>query len=104
MVTLEEANSHLRRTVVKSDNQGGSSILEHEDDIAITQMIAAAVDHLQSIDIDMSADPLPPALHHAILLLVGHFFDNRQLMTEGANKVMPYGVSRLIAPYRSITL
>lgn len=91
MVTLAEAKSHIRVT-------------HDEEDEDIQKMIEAAVDHLRSIDVDMTVDPLPPALHHSVLLLVGHFFDNREVMTEGANKVMPFGVSRLTAPYRSITL
>lgn len=91
MVTLAEAKTHIRVTY-------------DGDDAEIEKMIDAAVDHLRSIDVDMNVDPLPPALHHSVLLLVGHFYDNREVMTEGANKVMPFGLSRLIAPYRSITL
>lgn len=91
MVTLEEAKDHMRVTFP-------------DDDAGITLMIDAAVDHLQSIDVDMTADPLPPALHHAVLLLVAHFFDNRQVMTNTTVMVMPFGLSRLIAPYRKVTL
>ncbi len=91
MVTLEEAKHHMRVTFP-------------DDDAGIILMIDAAVDHLQSIDVDMSVDPLPPAIHHAVLLLVAHFFDNRQVMTESGDRVMPYGVSRLIAPYRKVSL
>ena len=36
------------------------------DDIMIDLIIKAVVDHLRSIGVDMSADPLPPALHHAV--------------------------------------
>jgi len=69
MVTLEEAKDHMRVTFP-------------DDDAGILKMIDAAVDHLQSIDVDMTVDPLPPAIHHAVLLLVAHFFSNREVMKQ----------------------
>lgn len=91
MVTLEKAKAHMR-------------VDAPDEDEGIVLMIDAAVDHLQSIDVDMTVDPLPPALHHAVLLLVAHFYDNREVMTEGTVKIMPFGLSRLIAPYRKVSL
>ena len=91
MVTLAEAKKHLR---VDFD----------EDDDAIQKTIEAAVDHLSSIDVDMDADPLPPALHHAVLLLVGHFYLNREATNEEQLRFTPIGVDRLIAPYREMSL
>lgn len=89
MVSLAEAKAHLR--VVDTDEDG-----------LIQGLIDAATDHLQSIDVDVSAVPLPPALHHAILLLVGHFFENREAVSDQPVHVLPLGVARLIAPYRSL--
>jgi uncharacterized phage protein (predicted DNA packaging) len=92
MVSLGEAKQHLRA--------------QHDEDNAeILNMIDAASDHLRSIDVDVSVDPLPPALHHAILMLVAHFYENREaVVVDGGAQVVPLGVSRLIAPYRSHTL
>lgn len=91
MVTLAEAKTHLR--------------IEHADqDDLIQSYIDAAVDHLSSIDVDVSEDPLPPALHHAILMLVGHFHLNTEAASDVQTWVTPLGVSRLIAPYRTVTL
>ena len=91
MVTLEEAKAHLR---VDFD----------DDNSAIEKMLESAVDHLSSIDVDMTADPLPPALNQAVLLLVGHFYMNREATTAEQIRFTPLGVDRLIAPYRGISL
>ncbi|HCP81269.1 MAG TPA: phage gp6-like head-tail connector protein [Octadecabacter sp.] len=91
MVELAEAKDHLRITSDDQDNM-------------IQNQIDAAVGHLQSIDVDMTADPLPPALHHAVLMLVAHFFTNAEAVSDVQTFVTPLGVARLIAPYRSISL
>lgn len=97
MVSLGEAKVHLRL-----DTNAGSAdpSFEADQDAEILRLISAAADHLTSIDVNVSADPLPPALHHAILMLVAHFYENREAAGESM-QVTPLGVSRLIAPYRS---
>lgn len=91
MVTLEKAKAHLRVDSGHSDEE-------------IENMIAAADDHLSSIGVDMTANPLPPALCHAVLLLVGHFYQNREATNDEQLRFTPLGVDRLIAPYRSMSL
>lgn len=77
----------------------------HPDwDTMIQKQIDSAVDHLQSIDVDMTVAPLPPALHHTVPMLVGHFFANAEAVSDSQTYVTPLGVTRLIAPYRSIRL
>ncbi|WP_127114016.1 head-tail connector protein [Shimia sediminis] len=94
MVTLEEAKIHCRVMPEQTDFDG-------EIQIALD----AAVDHLKSIDIDMDADPLPPALKQAVLLLVAHFFENKEAVAyDRPMYVTPLGVTRLIAPYREVSL
>ncbi len=72
MVTLAEALQHLRMNVPIS----GIDVTDADIAAEVQTMIDAAVDHLSSIGVDMTADPLPPALHRAVLLLVGHFERN----------------------------
>ena len=91
MVTLEEAKAHCR--VIEDDFDGELQIA-----------IDASVDHLRSIDIDVDADPLPPALKQAALMLVAHFFENKEAAHSVQTYVTPLGVSRLIAPYREVSL
>ena len=88
MVTLEEAKAHVR---VRHDDEDGR----------IEAMIDAAGDHLSSIGVDLTAAPLPPAVRHAILLLVAHFFDHADAPDAPA---VPAAVDRLVAPYREVAL
>lgn len=105
MVTLEEAKIHLHLMAYHASEDGSMEpVADPEIDQEVQQLIDAAISHLDSIDIDLSGDPIPPALRHAILMLVGHFDANR----EGAHSeqvfVTPIGISRLVAPFRKVTL
>ncbi len=94
MVTLEEAKQHC---------DVDSSEAEFDGQLQIA--IDASIDHLRSIDVDVDVSPFPPALKQAVLLLVAHFFDNPYAVTpEVAMSVTPFGVARLIAPYRRVSL
>ena len=91
MVTLEQAKAHCR--------------VDHDDDDAvITGMIAAASDHLTSIGVDTDADPSHPAVDHATLMLVGHFYENREAVDQVATVAVALGVDRLVQPYREVSL
>lgn len=91
MVDLAAAKAHCR---VDFD----------DDDTAITAMIAAASDHLESIGVDVTTAPVPPAIEHAILLLVGHFYENREAVSQVETTALELGVDRLIQPYREVHL
>ncbi len=79
--------------------------VEHSaDDAVITAMLAAASDHLASVGVDMGADPVPPAVEHAVLMLVAHFYENREAVKDAATVAVALGVDRLIQPYREVCL
>lgn len=49
----------------------------------------------------VTAASVPAALRHALKMLVGHWFENREASVIGATAVeVPLGVQRLLAPYR----
>jgi uncharacterized phiE125 gp8 family phage protein len=51
-----------------------------------------------------AADEIPPELDQAMLLLIGHFYANREAVVAGSaaqTAELPLGVEALIAPYRT---
>lgn len=92
MATLTEAKAHLRVDFDDTDSE-------------IQGFINAAVDHLRSIGVDMTATPIPPAIHQATLMLVGHFFDVNRDGTQGTDqRTATISINRLVAPYREVSL
>jgi uncharacterized phage protein (predicted DNA packaging) len=91
MVTLAAAKAHCR---VDFD----------DDDSVIEEMIAAASNHLESIGVDTTTAPVPPAVDHAILMLVAHFYEHREAVGDVETAAIQIGVDRLIQPYRSVHL
>lgn len=44
---------------------------------------------------------MPEAIKQAILLLVGHYYDNREIVNVGNNVTeLPYGIKALLMPYK----
>ncbi|MBO9321651.1 MAG: phage head-tail connector protein [Roseiflexus sp.] len=62
------------------------------DDAAITVRYIAGY--------GVAAQKVPRSIRHAILLLVGHYYANREAVAPGAQTVLPYAVETLLAPYK----
>lgn len=80
--------------------------VEHdEDDVLFAGYMVAATDYLSSIGVDMTADPLPPSIRQAELLLVGHWFRHREATSDAGRGTasVPFSVDALIAPHRRWT-
>jgi len=92
MVDLAAAKAHCR--VDGSDDDG-----------VLTSFIAAASEHLAAIGVDTTTAPVPAPVEQAMLLLIGHWFENREAVNVG-NIItsFPLGVDRLVAPYREVEL
>lgn len=93
MLTLAAAKQQLNLTDEDAD-----------DDALITRLIAAASAHLSALGVNMTADPLPADVEHAALMLLAHFYENREAMTETPLAKVSIGVDRLIAPYKDISV
>lgn len=87
MISLAAAKAHL---IVDFDC----------DNELIERLITAAVDHLKSLGVDTNADPLPPAIEQAAMMLVANFYKYREAMSDYEHFSLDIGVDRLIAPYR----
>lgn len=71
-----------------------------DEDATIALYLAAAEGHLAAVGVDMDADPMPAPVTAAVLLLTAHLFENREATTPETQRYLPFGVDRLIAPYR----
>lgn len=50
---------------------------------------------------DTEAGPtLPAAIRHAMLLMIGHWYENRMAVTTASMAPMPMGAEALLSPYR----
>lgn len=56
------------------------------------------------ITLSAGCDELPAPIKHAVLLLVAHFYENREAVTsdKGTPKEVPFTVNTLLYPYRLI--
>ncbi|RVI95669.1 phage gp6-like head-tail connector protein [Sinorhizobium medicae] len=89
-VSLADAKAHLRISFTA-------------DDAYITGIVEAAEDYVESVGVAF-ATPIQPAVRHAVLLIVSHFYNNREAVTVEAINAMPFGVNALLQPYREQTL
>lgn len=90
MRTLAEIKAHL---LVETD----------EVDDLLTGYAGAAHEYFASIGVDMTADPLPKPIAQAELMLIGHWFRQREATADdgAATRYVPFSVNALTAPYRS---
>ncbi|KHJ54541.1 hypothetical protein LA66_14015 [Aureimonas altamirensis] len=89
-VTVAEAKMHLR-------------VEDDLEDAYITGLIETATDYVESVGV-ASATPVAPAVRHAVLLLVAHFYENRSAAGEQPSNAIAFGVNALLAPHREATL
>lgn len=98
-VDLETAKQHLNLTTT-------------DDDALVTRLIAVAADWLDAqlgytvaTKYPPTGSPavstVPPALDHCVLLMVGHFYANREATLVGVSAApLPLGVADIVADWR----
>lgn len=100
MITLEQVKKQCR---IESD-------ITYEDDL-LNGYIASARDHVQMhLDRTIYPDAVPSedeyslvdnaSIDQAMLLLVAHWYANREAVSETAMSEVPMGVRHLLQPYR----
>jgi hypothetical protein len=94
-ITLEQAKQHL------NIDQSYSI-----DDEYITQLIGVAEDvvskHIDDklIDIEIEAGVLPASIVHAMLLLIGNFYANREPVAFASSNEIPLNYQYLLSLYK----
>ncbi|TCP90943.1 gp6-like head-tail connector protein [Rhizobium sp. PP-CC-2G-626] len=90
VINLEDAKMHL-------------NVTDDTDDLLITDQIAAAeafVGRWTVVPLSYM-DPLPADLRQAVLMLTGHFYENREASLVGVSAdAMPLGFWDLVTPHR----
>lgn len=97
-ITLEEARRHL---ILDEDF--------HDDDEYIRQLIVVCEDTIEKmidkpLNTCLKRGELIPSLKHAVLLLLGSYYANRESITYGNAKEIPMTVSLLCQLNRNETV
>jgi uncharacterized phiE125 gp8 family phage protein len=84
-----------------------SSVVRLSDDFAMPSLYGDRADAVRvtfTAGYGAAADDVPAPIRAAILLLVSHWFHNREAAGDSALSELPLGVSALVAPYRRVGL
>lgn len=76
-----------------------------EDDNLLTDLYQSAEFYIRtSVDSSLKTEDFSdvPIFEHAILLLVGHWYENRLAMSQDKSEEIPYGVLPLIQKMRGL--
>lgn len=97
-ITLEKAKKHL---LIDDDFKA--------DDMYILDLITVAEDSVSKhLDIALkeleAGGELPPAIIHAMLLMIGNLYANREPVNYGTVVKIPYSYEYLIGLYRKYTI
>lgn len=97
-ITLEQAKQHL---LIDADFKA--------DDLYILDLITVAQDSVEKhLDIALEelddGGYLPPSIVHAMLLMIGNLYQNREPISTGKIVKIPYTYEYLIGLYRKYTI
>lgn len=98
LVDFDLFKKHVRADDFTDDDVYLESILEAAE-CAVINAVNRPVTEL----LDMAGGELPPAIRQAILLVGGHFYNQRENVSTMAMHEVPLGATALITPFIKLT-
>lgn len=95
-ITLEEIKKHLNIDFSDDDTYLSDIVL-------VAQMSVEKAINAELVSYEMEGGALNPMLKHAIKILAGNFYANREPVSFATPNVIPYTLTYLIRPFKQYT-
>ena len=96
-VDLELLKKHVRADDFADDDDYLAHLLD-----AAEQYVCTATNREASELLEMGGGNLPPTLQQAVLLIAGHWYNQREAVSGVQMAEVPYTLQALINPYRKL--
>ena len=96
-VKLELLKKHVRADEFSDDDEYLAHLLEAAERMVVKSTNRTAEDLLEG-----EGGNLPSDLEHAVLLLAGHWYNQREAVASVQMTEVPYTLQALIKPYRKL--
>lgn len=97
VVSLELFKKHVRA----DDFDGDDEYLQHLIDAAEQSVVEATNRDMADL-VERGGGEFPLPLTHAIMLLAGHWYNQREAVSAGQMAEVPYTLQALVKPYRKL--
>ena len=94
---LDLLKKHVRADDFSDDDQYLAHLLE-----AAKQYVCTATNRNSEELVDAKTGELPATLQHAVLLIAGHWYNQREAVSGVQMAEVPYTIHALIKPYRKL--
>lgn len=91
----------LKKHVNADDFSDDDQYLQHLLDTA-EQYVETATNRTNSELVEMGAGKYPATLQHAVLVIAGHWYNQREAVSGVQMAEVPYTLQALIKPYRKL--
>ena len=96
-VDIDTVKKHVRADDGNYDDELLTSYLEVAEDVVISQTYRPVEDLL-----GMNYGEFPPMLRQAVIMLVAHWYNQREDSAAVQYRQVPFGVDALIKPYQRL--
>ena len=96
-VDFELLKQHVRADDFSDDDQYLAHLLE-----AAEQYVTTATNRNSDELLEMGGGSLPATLQHAVLMIAGHWYNQREAVSSVQMAEVPYTLQALIKPYRKL--